>query len=132
MSKNTTTAHQWWHEDMTNHAAQLSKGVLNEMKRRIQTSNIQKEKLQLDENTDRMKQIFIRELKRYTKRKEAMRLKQDQPATNNVAAYQDIIRKLLECNESLTKKCKKHVILTESVHLWATIYSQKYSSSPKC
>jgi len=72
MSKNTTTARQWWHEDMTNHAAQLSKGVLNEMKRRIQTSNIQKEKLQLDENTDRMKQFFIKEIKHYTKRKEAI------------------------------------------------------------
>ena len=125
MNKNTTNTNQWWHDDMTSHAAQLSKGVLNEMKRRIQTSNIQKEKLQLDENTDRMKQIFIRELKRYTKRKEAIWLKQEQPATNNVAANQDIIRKLLEYNKSLTKKCKKHIILTESVHLWATIYSQK-------
>jgi hypothetical protein len=54
-----------------------------------------------------------------------MRLKQEQPATNNTAAYQEIIRKLLECNESLTKTCKKHFILIESVHLWATIYSQK-------
>jgi hypothetical protein len=69
MNKNKTTANQWWHEDMTNHAAQLSKGVLNEMKRRIQTSNIQKEELQLDENTERMKQFFEREIKRYTKRK---------------------------------------------------------------
>jgi hypothetical protein len=125
MNKNTTNTNQWWHDDMTSHAAQLSKGVLNEMKRRIQMSNIQKEKLQLDENTERMKQFFEREIKRYTKRKETMRFKQEQPATNNAAAYQDIIRKLLECNESLTKKCKKHFILTESVHLWATIYSQK-------
>jgi hypothetical protein len=39
----------WWHDNLTNLADQLSKGVLTEMKRRIQTSNIQREKLQLDE-----------------------------------------------------------------------------------
>ena len=54
MNENSTPT-QWWHDDMTSHAAQLSNGVLNEMKRRIQTSNIQKEKLQLGENTERMK-----------------------------------------------------------------------------
>jgi hypothetical protein len=110
---------------MTNDAAQLSKGVLNEMKRRIQTSNIQKEKLQLKENTERMKQSFKREIKRYTKRKEAMRLKQQQQPTDNAAEYQTIIRKLLTCNESLAKKCKQHFIATESVHLWSSIYFQK-------
>jgi len=92
---------------MTSQAAQLSNGVLNEMKRRIQTSNIQKEKLQLGENTERMTQFFEREVKRYTKRKETMRLKQEvQPATtrDKTAAYQSIIRQLLTCNASLGKK----------------------------
>jgi hypothetical protein len=127
-STNSSTT-QWWHDDMASHAAQLSNGVLNEMKRRIQTSNIQKEKLQLGENTERMTQFFEREVKRYTKRKEAMRLKQEaQPATktsDNAAAYQSIIRKLLTCNASLAKKCKSHLIATERVHLWSNIYSQK-------
>jgi hypothetical protein len=39
----TPTSNQWWHDDMTSHATQLSKGVLTEMKRRILSSNIQKE-----------------------------------------------------------------------------------------
>ncbi len=127
MSKQNTNVYQWWHDDMTNHAAQLSKGVLNEMKRRIQTSNIQKEKVQLDENTERMKKFFEREIKRYTKRKAAMRHKQQQQQqiTDNAAAYQNIIRKLLACNESLAKKCKAHFIVTEDVHLWSNIYSQQ-------
>jgi hypothetical protein len=129
MSKSTnSTTNQWWHDDMTSHAAQLSNGVLNEMKRRIQTSNIQKEKLQLGENTERMTQFFEREVKRYTKRKETMRLKQEaQSATtsDNAVAYQSIIRKLLTCNASLAKKCKSHLIATERVHLWSNIHSQK-------
>ena len=113
---------------MTSQAAQLSNGVLNEMKRRIQTSNIQKEKLQLGENTERMTQFFEREVRRYTKRKETMRLRQEaQPATtsDNAAAYQNIIRKLLTCNASLAKKCNSHLMATERVHLWSNIYSQK-------
>jgi hypothetical protein len=126
MNKITSNTNQWWHDDMTTHAAQLSKGVLTEMKRRIETSNIQKEKLQLNENTERMKQFFEREMKRYTKRKEATQLK-EQPlkSTDNAAAYQNIIRKLLTCNESLAKKCKSHLIITEKVHLWPNILSQK-------
>ena len=39
------------------------------MKKRILNSNIKKEKLQLDENTERMKDFFGREIERYQKRK---------------------------------------------------------------
>jgi hypothetical protein len=96
------------------------------MKRRILSSNIQKEKLKLDESTERMKQFFKREIKRYTKRKDSMKLKQQkQETTDNASVYQDIIRKLLDCNKSLAKKCKSNFILTESVHLWLNISSQK-------
>jgi hypothetical protein len=107
MNKNTTTTGQWWHDEMNELAGQLSKGVLNEMKRRIRTSNIQKEKLTLGENTDRMRQFFEREVRRYTKRKDAQRVKAHTPANSgsgNAQQYQDIIRKLLECNQSLAKK----------------------------
>ena len=107
-------------------AGQLSKGVLNEMKRRIRTSNIQKEKLTLYENTDRMRQFFEREVLRYTKRKDAQRLKAQTPVnggTGNAQQYQDIIRKLLECNQSLAKKCKSYCIKAERVHVWSSIYS---------
>jgi hypothetical protein len=81
MSKNTTTSNQWWDDNMASHAAQLSKGVLTEMKRRIFSSNIQKEKLMLGEDTGRMKRFFEREIKRYTKRKDTMRLKEQQHTT---------------------------------------------------
>jgi hypothetical protein len=122
----TTISNQWWHDEMSNHASQLSKGVLTEMKRRVLSSNIQKEKLMLNENTDRMKQFFLREIKRYTKRKDAMKLKEkQQQTTDNASVYQDIIRKLLDCNKSLAKKCKSNFILTENVHLWSNISSQK-------
>jgi hypothetical protein len=111
MNKNRTITNRWWHDEMTSHAAQLSKGVLTEMKRRVQTSNIQKEKLQLNKNTERPKQFFERDIKRYTKRKEATQLKEQQlKSTDNAASYQSIIRKLLTCNESLSKKCKYRFI----------------------
>lgn len=59
----------WWHNTMNDLAGQLSNGILTEMKRRILTSNIQKEKLQPQENTERMRQFFEREIARYQKRK---------------------------------------------------------------
>jgi hypothetical protein len=47
-STNEETVEQqqkWWHDSMSALASQLRKGVLNEMKTRILTSNIKKEKL---------------------------------------------------------------------------------------
>lgn len=93
----------WWHDNLSELAAQLGKGVLTEMKRRIQTSNIQKEKLQLDEDSDRIRSFFEREIKRYTERKEATQLKQA-----NVTNLKDIIRQLVECNIALARKCRKN------------------------
>jgi hypothetical protein len=61
---------EWWNQTMNELAIQLSKGILNEMKKRILTSNIKKEKLQLNEHTDRMKEFFQREIERYKKRKQ--------------------------------------------------------------
>lgn len=51
----------WWSPALNALAEQLSKGVLNEMKKRIANSNIKKEKLQLNEDTKRMKDFFQRE-----------------------------------------------------------------------
>ena len=87
---------------MTELAVRLSKGVLTEMKRRIQTSNIQREKLELDEDTERMRQFFEREIMRYSKRKEATKLKQSD--------LKGIIRQLVECNIALARKCKKYKV----------------------
>jgi hypothetical protein len=53
----------WWNPTMGELAKQLSKGILNEMKKRILTSNIKKEKLQLNEQSDRMKDFFQRKLR---------------------------------------------------------------------
>jgi hypothetical protein len=51
---NNNIIEQWWHEDMSPLAAQLSNGVLNEMKRRIQTSNINEYK-----NTEGMTALVL-------------------------------------------------------------------------
>jgi hypothetical protein len=107
----------WWHADLTELAAQLSKGVLTEMKRRILTSNIQREKLQLDEDSHNMRSFFEREIKRYTKRKEMTRLKQ--------ADHSELIRALVQANICLARKCKKNNIqivkvpISEGVHSWS-------------
>ena len=91
---------------MSEYAEQLSKGVLNEMKNRILKSNIQKEKLQLNESTDRMKQFFEREIKRYQNRKENMK----RNSSTTLDTYRGIIRELVQCNISLAKKCQKNNI----------------------
>jgi hypothetical protein len=49
-------------------ASQLSKGVLNEMKTMILTSNIKKDKLKLTDSSQSMTEFFEREKKRYETR----------------------------------------------------------------
>ena len=66
----------WWSPAMNIFAEQLSRGVLNEMKKRILKSNIKKEKLKLDEDTERMKQFFQREIERHNKKKAKLKHKQ--------------------------------------------------------
>ena len=48
----------WWNPALNEFANQLSKGILNEMKKRILNSNIKKEKLELAENSERMKDFL--------------------------------------------------------------------------
>ena len=110
---------QWWHDDMTSLAAQLSQGILNEMKRRITSSKINKEKLKLNESTDRMKSFFEREITRYTNRMEA--LKQKKIETDNqkeqYEKYKDLLKKIMRNNIELAIKCQKNNIKMEKVTL---------------
>jgi hypothetical protein len=103
MNKNSN----WYHDNLSELASQLSKGILTEMKRRIHTSNIQREKLELNEDTDRMRSFFEREITRYSKRKEATRLKQ--------TSTKDVIRQLVKCNVALARKCRKNNIPIDKV-----------------
>jgi hypothetical protein len=114
MSHTTT---KWWHDDMSKRAGQLSAGVLNEMRKRILTSNIQREKLQLNEDTPRMRDFFEREIARYTKRKQHVQAqKQD---------HSELIRKLVQANISLARKCTKNNIpiaktsISEGIYSWS-------------
>ena len=112
MSK--TDNEQWWHADMSPLASQLSKGVLNEMKHRILKSNIQKEKLTLNESTPRMKNFFERELTRYKNRKES--LKQN---NNHKEKYKLMLKNLMKCNIELVIKCQKNNIKNrKDYHTW--------------
>ena len=78
-------------------AGQLTRGVLNEMKKRIQTSNIKKQKLELDENSQRMKEFFEREINRYERRKQTT-LANQQRNVGEVERLQDALtRKEAEC-----------------------------------
>ena len=99
---------------MSELAGQLSKGVLNEMKNRIVSSNIKKEKLVLGESTDRMKQFFEREVKRYENRKQIMKKKQEEGA-GQLDAYRQMIRELVQANCSLAAKCRKNKIEIQKV-----------------
>ena len=57
----------WWSPALNVLAEKLSQGCLNDMKRRILKSNIQKQKLKLNEDTQRMRDFFEREIKRHNK-----------------------------------------------------------------
>jgi hypothetical protein len=115
----------WWHDDMSSFASQLSSGVLNEMKRRILSSNIQKEKLTLTESGDRMKRFFQREIERYKKRKDAMNQKQKQSdqLQTQLEKYQQALTKILQCNLELAKKCRKHGIEIQKVSIIGSAFS---------
>ena len=101
---------KWWHRSMSELAEQLSTGVLNEMRNRILSSHIKKEKLELGESTQRMREFFEREIKRYSTRKENMKKKQE-----GIDMYRQMLRELVECNVSLAKKCKKYNVDIERV-----------------
>jgi hypothetical protein len=113
---------QWWHDNMSSLTAQLSNGVLNEMKRRIETSNIRKQKLSLDENSERMTAFFQAEIKRYQKRKDNQ--KKRQAELEKLDLFKRIIKQLVNCNLSLARKCKTANIPIEKVR----ICDQKVSS----
>jgi hypothetical protein len=98
---------------MSEKAAALSTGVLNEMKCRIEKTNINKEKLTLNESSDRMNVFFDKNIERYTKRLDATKKKREE--AQSIDKYKSIVRKLLECNISLTKKCQKNRIEIEKV-----------------
>jgi hypothetical protein len=62
----------WWNFALRHLAERLPGSILSEMKQRIQRGRIQKQELQLNENTARMKAFFEREIDRYDKRKQHM------------------------------------------------------------
>jgi tellurite resistance protein len=82
-------------------ASQLSKGVLNEMKTRILTSNIKKEKLKLTDSSQSMTEFFERENTRYETRKQNTKKKLDK-----IELYRQMIRELVQANLSLAAKYK--------------------------
>ena len=114
---NSDSSEKWYHPAMEEMASKLSTGVLNEMKRRITTSNIKKEKLELNENTDRMRSFFERELSRYTKRKEAL---QQRSAVEE--QLQTRISKLIDDNATL--EMDKMAIERKNVELHKLVQRQ--------
>jgi hypothetical protein len=106
---------QWWADNLAPLAAQLSTGVLREMKRRIETTNIRKEKLALNENTERMTAFFKAEIQRYQKRKETQ--KKRQAELEKLDLFKRIIKQLVDCNLSLARKCRKHNVAIEKIRI---------------
>ena len=89
----------WWSPAMNILADQLSKGVLNEMKKRILKSNIRKQRLTLDEDSKRMREFFEREIQRHNKKRANLKHKQ--------RTLQSITKQLQEVQQALSKKDKE-------------------------
>jgi hypothetical protein len=104
----------WWNSSWNELATQLSSGILNEMKKRILTSNVKKEKLQLDDKSEKMKEFFEREIQRYNKRKKTLsehRLQSQQAITDNERNKNQI----LELEKIIRKKEKDITDLREII-----------------
>jgi hypothetical protein len=77
---------QWWNDAFSDVAELLTKGVLNEMKKRILNTKIKGNKLTLDENTALMREFFQRELKRYQTRRTNLATKLGNPENERLTA----------------------------------------------
>ena len=86
----------WWHGALATFASQLTCGVLNEMKKRILTTKIKGEKLELNENTDRMKEFFQREIRRHQNRQRNLAKKLHDPETERLKQEVERLKKQLE------------------------------------
>ena len=113
-AKNEKVNSKWWSDSFDYLAEKLSSGVKNEMLKRITTSNIQKQKLNPNENSERMKQFFVREIDRYEKRKkkhDEMQQKKDLEITTlkqEIETQQQTINKLVAFIKKLKDtKCLK-------------------------
>ena len=102
----------WWHPTLNVLAEQLSKGCLNEMKRRIQTSNIKREKLKINEDSQRMREFFQREIKRHHKRK--TKLKQRQQNIQNFSIQLKHVQTQLQRTQTELKQKEDELRRKES------------------
>ena len=93
----------WWNPALNALADQLSQGVLNEMKKRILCSNIKKEKLQLDESSERMRDFFKREIERHNKRKQTLKQK-SQKVQEIVKELQRVQQRLQQVQTQLNQR----------------------------
>ena len=58
----------WWNSKFDDLASQLPKSILMEMKDRILGSKIQKQKLELNDDSQHMADFFVKEVERYKKK----------------------------------------------------------------
>ena len=113
-----TMSSQWWSPNLQDLASQLPPGALNEMRRRILHTNIQREKLALDEDTARMRSFFQREIKRHQNKLKSQRRRLcgpelDQLRQENAKLKEDV--------------AKLHATLRQSIALMQAV-KKKYLS----
>ena len=80
---------------------------MNEMRKRVLSSNIQKEKLDLKENSKRMTDFFQREIERYNKRKQNMCKKQHE--SDELKRENDELKLNLKTQQDECEELKKIV-----------------------
>ena len=105
----------WWNPALNVLAGKLSKGVLNEMKKRIQSSNIKKEKLQLNEDTKRMRAFFQREIERHNKRK--AKLNQKRQNIQNISKQLQNIQQQLQKTQTRLKQKEDELKHKETIFI---------------
>jgi hypothetical protein len=97
----------WWHVALKHLAEKLPISMLSEMKHRIQRGRIQKQQLELNENTARMKAFFGREIERYKKRKEYMS-NRSQAWKRQQVEIKELKRQVTECEKQFVQLTKNN------------------------
>jgi hypothetical protein len=98
---------KWWNRNFDNFARQLTKGALNEMKKRIENTKIQGETLQLGEASERMRDFFHREIKRCNKRNDNLAKKLLSPEIGKLRTRISQLEKDVSYYKQATSKYKE-------------------------
>lgn len=117
----------WWHPELNDVAELVPAAQRSEMKQRILSSNIRKEKLALNENTERMRDFFEREIRRYNNRRRGQGLKRQLRSDLFTAetTVEELKQQVASLQKELEEKANRITQLEEEARMHTQILEQQ-------